>query len=167
MGIVQLHVQLHSGHFFRQGQGGQVLAHRILIGAHQTAGAQFDAAEPARDHHGDLAHAAMQQHLQHGTPGRAVRLAVVREAHLAAVARRSGHEGPAIVGGVSVFGADLLHEGAGGFQAAAPDDDLGLEGGGGIGRGDGEAAHARPPSPGSGQPSGSWQKCSMRSLAKG
>jgi len=119
----------------------------------------------------------MQQHLQHGTPGRAVRFAIVREAYLATVPRGSGHEGPAIVGGVSVFGADLLHEGAGGFhagrmravgqKAATPDDDLGLEGGGGIGRGDGEAAHARPPSPGSGQPSGSWQKCSMRSLAKG
>ena len=95
----------------------------------------------------------MQQHLQHGAPGRAVRFAVIREAHLAAVSRSPGHESPAVVGGVGVFGADLLHEGAGGFHAgrmravgqktAAPDDDLGLEGGGGIGRGDGEAAHPR------------------------
>ena len=105
--------------------------HPAAVGAHQPPFAQQDAAEIAGDHRADVADAAVLQHREHGLAGRAVGLAVVAVADLAAAARRAGQVGPAVVGGIAEFrpqlvdeGARVLHRGGvgqGGDEAAAVD----------------------------------------------
>jgi hypothetical protein len=112
---------------------------RAAIGAHQAASAQLRPPEIARHHGGDITDTGVQQHVQHGPAGGAVRLARVAHADARRAAGRSGHEGPAVVRGVRELGAHPTDERARnlrgrreaerGNEAAALDHFFGADGG--------------------------------------
>src|SRR6478609_1494159 len=86
-------------------------AHGVAVGPHQATGPEQRAAEPARDHGGDVAQPGAAQHVEHRRPGSARRLAVVGRALDRTV--RAQHEGRAVVPGVPVLTPQRGDEGAG------------------------------------------------------
>ena len=84
----------------------QITAHGILIRANEPPRAQFHAAEPSRHPGADLADAGLEQNLQHGAAGCAVRFPVIGETNLPRIARLARDAGPAMMGRIRIFHAD-------------------------------------------------------------
>ena len=97
--VLEAGVELQCAHFdqWTPARGAQALGCRAAIGADQAAGAELDAAVPARDHHADLVVALAVDRREDRAPRGARRFAVV-----AGPVFGTDAIGPAVVGRIAV-----------------------------------------------------------------
>jgi len=140
VGEAELQGERLLGDLFGDPHGGEHRFGGAGVGAHQAAGAQFDAAEVAADHHHDVPHPFVLNHVEDRLAGGAGGFAVVVHGALAGL-RVADQPGVAVVAGVRVAGAGLLEHGLGlvavldraqpGDEAAFVDDQFAVDGAGG------------------------------------